>query len=95
VPEHNGVPFFRSDATTPCPWCGAQQDAVTPLGHDSTMPRAGDFSVCADCNKIVVFTGVGLQRRKPTRAEALEAAAHRVAGPAQRFIRRYHEGLEP
>lgn len=54
-----------------CRDCNALLDGATGVGND-VEPSAGDWSVCAYCACLSVFTGNGRELRAPTLAE-LEA----------------------
>ena len=53
----------------PCERCGAELDAATDPIDETAAPAAGDASVCLYCGNLAVFTGNGLELRRPTEAE--------------------------
>lgn len=57
-----------------CPACGALNDAATNIVGDAD-PTNGDVSICFTCGEIAVFTGIGLDVRRPTDAERREMLA--------------------
>jgi hypothetical protein len=58
-----------------CPGCNSENDRAKVIIEEQKhqYPEAGDYSVCLYCNYICVFTGNGLETRKPTKDELLEA----------------------
>lgn len=53
-----------------CPSCGNVLDGATEVhGSDASPPGEGDLSICVYCSALSVFTGIGLDKRKPTKDE--------------------------
>lgn len=53
--------------STVCPDCGAVIEMATAV--DESVPAAGDVSICLACRSLGVFTGNGLEVRRPTADE--------------------------
>jgi hypothetical protein len=53
----------------PCPFCGELQNGATEIDGDGKKPEAGDVGICWKCANVVIYTGNGSERRKPTDTE--------------------------
>lgn len=70
---------------TACPWCGAKNDAATGL-TGAPVPAAGDVGICFSCAGLLVYTGNGLNVRRPSRREEHAAASSVVVAEAIRKV---------
>lgn len=55
-----------------CPYadCRRPADSITPAEADrGKLPEAGDVSVCFGCGRLALFTGRGLELRRPSAGE--------------------------
>lgn len=48
---------YHTEGECPCPVCGTKLDAATGVPHEM-VPEVGDWSVCAVCSALLVFTCV-------------------------------------
>lgn len=65
---------LRGGRDTKCPWCGAELEAAT--GERGSEPTRGDLSVCAYCQKYLVFQDEGPVYRKLTDEEFQALSEH-------------------
>ena len=70
---------MRDFDTSPsaCPFCRAVHDAaavVEGIGDPNEHPQAGDFTLCFECGRWLVFADDKLRLRKPTAPESDEIA---------------------
>lgn len=54
-----------------CPWCLYEMDAATAIGA-KPAPERGDVSMCVACGHPAIFTGRGIETRRPTAQEGHE-----------------------
>lgn len=72
---HDRLPVFRGDEVARCPSCGVPNNAVADAGKVGSYPKEDDWSVCAYCGDIGLFTGNRFEVRKATDEERAEALA--------------------
>lgn len=70
-----------------CPHCERELDAASAMDGGPQRPEAGDLSVCLYCAGVSVFTGEGLIKRLPTKAELAEIDGDSRIAAAQRVVR--------
>jgi hypothetical protein len=56
-----------------CPWCERENEEATSVFSHAEVrtPRENDASICFYCGEVGVFTGNGMELRKPTDDERL------------------------
>jgi hypothetical protein len=69
----------------PCPWCGEDNDAATPIKEPNAVPKAGDIALCATCARPSIYQGHG-KPRKPTENEWRDINADRSITKARQAI---------
>lgn len=52
-----------------CPYCHAHNECFTGMRKGLGAPGKGDVSICLGCSGVALFTGVGIEVRKPTMEE--------------------------
>jgi hypothetical protein len=68
--------MFRTEDDRPrCPHCRTVADDYTPFDTADPVPTEGAVSLCVYCLGLSIFTGEGLDKRKPTEAELIEIMA--------------------
>lgn len=65
-----GVAWQDEDRATACWDCGVVLTGASSEGE--TPPDVGSASLCVYCEALNIFTGNGLEIRKPTKEEVLE-----------------------
>lgn len=72
-----------------CPLCSAPQDAASSGDGGAAFPHAGDYSLCISCGGLSIFSGVGVNRRRPTIQEiaafSSDPARVRIAAELREF----------
>ena len=66
---------LRAGRDMKCPWCGKELEAAT--GYQGSEPARDDLSVCAYCQKYLVFQDEGPVHRKLT-DEEFQALPERI-----------------
>ena len=56
---------YGSDVRQLCPFCGHYNNSATEMTGRG-KPEAGDISLCIECVQFSIFTGEGLDVRKPS-----------------------------
>ena len=80
--------IFRTPETR-CPGCGYPLDAASGLSPDDARPTPGDYTVCAECARVLIFNAELIPRDlTPAEQRALEADA-----AAQRELARVTQAL--
>lgn len=69
--------------TVRCPVCERINEGVLEFDGIDSSPRAGDRTVCFWCLSVTVFTGNGLECRRQTEAEEIEALFDRRINDAR------------
>lgn len=66
-----------------CPYCGDPGGVASPVGHAGATPAAGEGSLCLYCGGLAMFTGEGLNVRRPSPAELAEIEAREAPNLAE------------
>lgn len=72
-----------------CPSCGHVNDAATGLGTEFE-PSAGAASICISCAAIGVFTGDGVNTRRPSDDERRQIEADPQVRRAVAVVKQYN-----
>lgn len=72
-----------------CPWCGTVQTKATGLDpRSNAAPVADDVSICVACARPALFTGAGLEIRRPSPDELADIMANPDVLAAVRMFQR-------
>ena len=75
---------------SPCPTCGARNNAATCVSDDDARPATGDVTLCIECGELLVFDeNVNPVLPTPEQLKTIFADASRAAliRHSQRMIR--------
>jgi len=79
------TPFVTSfEQPTTCPWCGQNNEAISPPGDDKSPPGDGDFNMCFSCGEWSIFDS---KQPGGTRKPVFEEYMHIATDPMSRRMR--------
>jgi hypothetical protein len=70
-----GSVWHDEEQISACWDCGIELTGADGVGGTDHPPAPGDVSLCIYCEALSIFTGKGLEMRKPTEEESREAEA--------------------
>jgi hypothetical protein len=74
-----------------CPSCGYVMDTAACLSKEKRKPQPGDFSICAKCADITIFTKTGIRAAEDADIERAKKGGHwEILEKGQAIIKAYN-----